>query len=275
MPRPWATWVLRWILLLAVPSVAVLGVALVRPHPPSAAPSTPTASSRPALFVTGLGDSVPSGYGCDCRGYVQNLGDLIGATTGRQVEVHNDAVGGITSADVSDSLSDPAVAGDLASSDVVVVEVGANDLDLGLIADASCQDGTITCWRGTLNAVRTNLTRIADVARNQPRHPTVLLIGYWNVTVDGRVAAAQGSSFVATSDLLTRRVNDTIEQVATATGATYVDAYTPFKGADGTRDPSNDLQDDGDHPDVSGHQRLAEAVVSSLRASGALARWSQ
>jgi lysophospholipase L1-like esterase len=62
--------------------------------------------------------------------------------------------------------------------------------------------------------------------------------------------------------------------VARGTGATYVDAYTPLKGTEGTRDPTEDLLDDGDHPNATGHGRLADAVLDALQGSGAVRAWA-
>jgi hypothetical protein len=103
----------------------------------------------------------------------------------------------------------------------------------------------------------------------------VVLFGYWDVAVDGKVGRAFGPQFVLGSDQLTRLVNITVQQVATRTGAEYADAYTLLKGKLGTRDPTSDLIQDGDHPNASGHSLLAAAVVEELSRVGALAVWTE
>ena len=102
----------------------------------------------------------------------------------------------------------------------------------------------------------------------------VALLGYWNVGVDGSVGRALGRTYVAGSDALTQAVNRVVLDVTRHTGSTYVDAYTPLKGTGGHRDPTEDLLDDGDHPDASGHARLADAVLDALQSSGAVAAWA-
>jgi len=227
----------------------------------------------PALTLTAVGDSVPSASGCSCAGYVQTLADLVAHRTGRAVTVRNDAVAGATTGGVVDAL--PGVAGaDMSSSDLVVVQVGANDVDLDLLHDLSCQRSTREdCWKSDLQDLEAHLTRITQTAQGGPRHPLVLLVGYWNVTVDGAVADASGTAFTTASVRLTSAVNAVMARVARRTGTLYVDTRLSFHGSDGVRDPTDDLQEDGDHPDASGHELLARAIYDAAVASGRLDRW--
>ncbi|HET7762429.1 MAG TPA: SGNH/GDSL hydrolase family protein [Phycicoccus sp.] len=243
--------------------------------PGSAAPGT-SAARRP-LVVVGLGDSVPSASTCDCAGYIEQLGARLGAATGRTPVVHNDAVGGWTSADVERDLTSGTTRADIAGADLVVVEVGANDFDLDRVSDPTCLPAaTSPCWADTLTGLHDGLTRIVQRIRAADANPDlrVAVVGYWNVTVDGAVGRAQGQAFVLGSDALTKAVNATVEQVATETGALYVDAYSPLKGEAGRRDPTNDLLDDGDHPNANGHTLLMEAVYDALEDAGALRSWT-
>lgn len=242
--------------------------------------STPptTARSRPPgpLTLVGLGDSVPAATTCDCNGFVEQLGTRLTALTGRHWEVHNDANGGWTTADVEDDLQAASTRDDLARADLVVVEVGANDFDLDRVDDPACLPASSSgCWSATLQRLRDGLTRIIDHIRHLDARPDlrVAVLGYWNVTVDGSVGTALGEDFVLGSDALTRLVNGSVAAVASSTGALYVDAYTPLKGVDGTRDPTGDLLDDGDHPNAKGHRLLTTAVVDSLEDAGAVLAW--
>ncbi|MBT9276357.1 SGNH/GDSL hydrolase family protein [Phycicoccus sp. MAQZ13P-2] len=224
------------------------------------------------MTVTALGDSVPSGYGCDCAGYVQTFADLLAARTSRAVAVRNDAAAGATSEDVVAAVLDSAAV-DLAASDVVLVQVGANDVDLDLLDAPSCQRAAVQdCWGADLERLSANLDQVTQMAMASPRHPLVLLIGYWNVSVDGAVAAARGPGFTAASARLTEAVDAVISGVARRHAALYVDTRGVFDGPDGTRDPTDDLQDDGDHPDADGHDLLARAVLDTALGSGALDR---
>jgi lysophospholipase L1-like esterase len=224
----------------------------------AAAPPTTTTADR--LVVVGLGDSVPSASLCDCAGYVEQLGGRLGSATGRTAVVHNDAVAGWTSADVEHDLASGTTRADLAHADLVVVEVGANDFDLDRVSDPTCLPAaTSTCWSDTLTALHDGLTRIVQRIRAADTNPDlrVAVVGYWNVTVDGVVGRARGRSFVAAQ-----------------TGAVYVDAYSPLKGETGDRDPTNDLLDDGDHPNAGGHTLLMRAVYDALEDAGALRSWT-
>jgi lysophospholipase L1-like esterase len=232
--------------------------------------------ARPPLRVVGLGDSVPAADTCDCDGFLEQLVPDLHATTGRSVTLRNDATSGWTTRDVLTDLSRGRARVDLTQgADLVVVEIGANDFDLARLTDASCAPaGSSPCFRDTLTRLRSDLTTIVDRVRALAPGTRVALMGYWNVSVDGSVGRALGPTYVAGSDALTRDVNQVVLDVARDTGATYVDAYTPLKGTEGDRNPTEDLLDDGDHPDASGHARLADAVLDALQASGAVATWA-
>ena len=228
------------------------------------------------LTVVGLGDSVPAATTCDCASYVELVGRRLDRLTGRSWAVHNDAHDGWTTADVEADLDSPTTREHLAAADLVVVEVGANDLDLDRVDDRGCfPAATSRCYADTLTSLTAGLTRIVAGIRTTARRPDlrIALLGYWNVTLDGQVGQQLGDDFVAGSDALTREVDRTVEQVATTVGAVYVDAYTPFKGASGAKDPTAHLLDDGDHLNASGHTLMADTVVSDLERAGAVGQW--
>ena len=240
----------------------------------SPAPAPVTASDP--LTVVALGDSVPSASTCACTGYVERLGASLHTLTGRPVTVHNDATGGWTTADVGRDLTSPSTASHLASADVVVIEVGANDFDLDRVDDPSCLPAsTSPCWSTTIADLRSGLSAIVSGVRQLDTRPDlrIAVVGYWNVTVDGAVGQARGQAFVTGSDALTRAVNAAIEGTAAQLDAVYVDAYTPLKG-DGSTDPTSVLLDDGDHPNAQGHAIIAAAVLGALRSAGAVAGWT-
>jgi lysophospholipase L1-like esterase len=255
----------------------------------SAAPSTtapqhtptpsPFSTSRPEpLTVVALGDSVPSATTCDCDGYVEQFGTWLEHTTHRQTVVHNDAVDGWTTADVESSLRSKATRADLSRADLVIIEIGANDFDFGDVDDPACfRDASAHCWAAVNDAMRARLLRIVPAIEAVDANPAVrvTLAGYWNVTRDGMVGRALGANFVTGSDVLTRLVNATIADAARQTGSIYVDFYAPLKGDDGSRDPTNDLLEDGDHPNRAGHTLLTRALITTLQGAGAVASWTQ
>ncbi|GAA2745095.1 hypothetical protein GCM10009868_25330 [Terrabacter aerolatus] len=242
-----------------------------------AAPTTSPAVPPGPLTVVGLGDSVPSAETCGCVGYVEQVGTQLADLTHRSWVVHNDATGGWTTADVADDLGSASTQAHLSSADLVLVEVGANDFNLDRVDDQGCFPAAgSSCWASTITGLHDGLVRIIQGIHSIDHRPDlrIALLGYWNVTVDGQVGRRLGEAFVLGSDELTRLVNTTVDQVATATGSVYVDAYTPLKGVSGTRDPTADLLDDGDHPNATGHVLLANAVLDELRTSGSLGPWT-
>jgi lysophospholipase L1-like esterase len=260
----------------------VLGAAAAAFSTGAAAPAARSGGSGggqvPTLRVVGLGDSVPSADTCGCAGYLERLRAGLERLTGRPVTLRNDARAGWTSAQVLADLRGGRGAADVArGADLVVVEVGANDADLSSLTDPSCLPTRASgCFDGVLATLRSTLTDL--VGRIRAEDPVaavrVALLGYWNVGLDGPVGRARGSVYVTASDELTREMNEVVREVAVATRSTYVDAYTPFKGSDGTRDAGPDLLDDGDHPNADGHALLADAVLDRLEAVGAVDAWS-
>ncbi|SEQ15622.1 SGNH/GDSL hydrolase family protein [Microlunatus flavus] len=238
---------------------------------PSPSGSTPTPRSGATLQVVGLGDSVTSGYHCDCDDYVTGFAHLLAARDGIAVKATNDGEAGSTSNGLADELDgtdgdDRAEQHDVAKADVVVLTMGANDLEPALDAfrqgscDASCSDPEVA-------QMQTDLGRVLDrVQTLEGGHARVLVTTYWNVFTDGDVARkAERSGYLAWSDTLTRQANQAIATVARQHGATLVDLYAPFKG-DGSKDPTDLLADDGDHPDPAGTAVISKAVLAAYEA---------
>jgi lysophospholipase L1-like esterase len=259
------------------PPAAILARTLPTASPAPEATRAPTAAApAPATGpgglagigrIVALGDSVPAGSSCDCTAYPRLVARRIAAATGHPVTSTNLAVGGSTSQDVLDDLTDPQVRDTVAGSDLVVVEIGANDLDADPAGDADCLGPELPCYRAALAAVTARIAEIARSVRSlQGEHGHLALIGYWNVFLDGAVGRAQGSTYVSVSDALTRGFNEAVAQLAADQHAVYVDLYRPFKG-DGSRDPTALLAADGDHPDAAGHAVIADSVVAALAGS--------
>jgi lysophospholipase L1-like esterase len=85
-----------------------------------------------------LGDSVAVGSGCDCGGYVQPVGQGIGAGLRTSVAVDNLALDGQTSAGLLDQLADPDTRDAVRNADLVLVTIGANDFPEADLASADC-----------------------------------------------------------------------------------------------------------------------------------------
>ncbi len=239
------------------------------PGSPSAADaataSGTSASASRTWSIEALGDSVPAGSNCGCTPYPELSGDDLAAPPDRTVTVANDAVGGYTTSDVLAQLqSDSSVIDRVRTSDVVEIEIGANDVGYSDACGTS-----VACYQPAVPEVQKNLTAIvARVHELAAGHPVlVVLLDYWSVWLGGQYAAAQGDAYVAAATDVTDQVNAVIRSTATATSSTYVDLRKAFKGPDYTYDETHYLAPDGDHPNAAGHQQIAAATVAQIEAT--------
>jgi lysophospholipase L1-like esterase len=217
--------------------------------------------------VVGLGDSVPAGSACDCTDFVRLVAAAVARAQGSGATATNLAVGGETSSTLLARLADPATQRAVRDADLVLVTVGANDFDSNEVADPACTDPTSpACYRDDLAALDSTMRRVLDQV-GRLTDAQVVVTGYWNVFLDGRVGRAQGSGYVRNGDALTKAVNSGLRAVAGQRGATYVDVYRPLKG-DGDRDDTALLAADGDHPDAQGHLIIARSISAALASSG-------
>lgn len=263
----------RWGALTAVTlgcaALVLLGITGSEPTTPASHGARPSSNVGP-WYLVGLGDSITSGAGCPgCTNFLDLYARDITGATAVPVGVTNLGVPGWTSTDLLTSLSDPTTVGTVGAADIVTVDIGANDflpmLETALSGQCGGADG-LSCFDSALGTLHDNLTAILDRIRElRGGRPTAVRVtGYWNVFLDGHVAdATYGVLFQRTSGALTQRVNATIQSVATAEEATYVDLYTPFKGPDGDDDDTPLLAPDGDHPSQGGHQEIAEALIAA------------
>lgn len=242
--------------------------AAAAPSVSSTSPARPSPSPGSTLQVVGLGDSVTSGYHCDCDDYVTGFAHLLAKQDDIRVHATNDGEAGSTSDGLADELEgtgddDRDLQDDVAGADVVVITMGANDLAPALdsFRDGSCD---ASCYDPQVAQMQTDLGRVLDrVQALDHGHARVLVTTYWNVFTDGDVARqAERSGYLAWSDTVTRRANAAITTVASAHRATLVDLYAPFKG-DGSGDPTSLLADDGDHPDAAGTALISRAVLEA------------
>ena len=152
----------------------------------------------------------------------------------------------------------------MAEADVLLVTIGANDLK-PLLSQWQSSGCSKACYSPAVDAVGSDLSDILAAARSLRGHrPTrVLVTDYWNVFADGDVArASDGPAYLRWSDELTRALNVSICTAARNAGATCVDLYAPFKG-DGSKNPTELLAADGDHPNAAGNQVISSALLAA------------
>jgi lysophospholipase L1-like esterase len=212
--------------------------------------------------VVALGDSVPFGTGCACVPFPQLSASQVRATTGRAIRTYNDARPGARTTDVLTQLQTNAtVIAHVRVADVVEVEVGANDVGYS----SSCGP-VASCYAPRAKATRVRTAAIIARIRalTAGRRVAVVLLGYWNVWLDGKRAAAKGTTYVAASRWVTLTLNAGYLSLARSTGVIYVDAWRLFRGA-ADADDTGWLASDGDHPNALGQRRLAVGIAHALR----------
>ena len=225
--------------------------------------TTSTATPLPTLRLVGLGDSVMSGAACGCQPFLAQYATMLAARDHRQVSPANLGEGGLTAPQLVDQLSEPGVAAEVASAGTVVVTIGANDL-VPLVSTWSDSRCGSSCVKPAVARMRTAVAQVlARINSLVPDSTQVLVTNYWNVFEDGDVAdSKEGPGFADWSDGVTLAANAAICSEAQAAGDACVDLYHPFLGADGTRNPTPLLAEDGDHPDPAGHTLIAKALLS-------------
>ena len=217
--------------------------------------------------LAALGDSVPAGTACDCTPYPELSASALSTSEGRTVTAWNDAVAGLTSVGLLDQLDgSSAVINHVRNADLVVVQVGANDV----ARSSSCGDDA-GCYLPQVPKVEDNLRAIVGrVHELTAGHPVdVVLLDYWSVWLGGQYAREQGQAYVDAADTVTDNVNGAIRAVAAQTGSAYVDLRAAFKGPDYSYDETHYLASDGEHPNAAGHQKIASALVAVVDEQGA------
>lgn len=232
--------------------------------PPPATTGTASASVSRSIKVVGIGDSVTSGYNCNCEAFVGLYATQLAAQDDVQTSSVNLGVPGWTSAQLLAAMTKPGAFRDqVAKADILLVTIGANDLNpLESEGPTGCP---ATCFTPLIDTAGHNVELIVDAARaaNPAHPPAVLVTDYWNVFQDGDVGTAEhGAAFQSWSDALTRAESTQICGGAQRAGATCVSLYAPFKG-NGSINPTSLLAADGDHPNAAGHQVIASTLLAA------------
>lgn len=234
---------------------------VIEPASPTPSPS-PSAPKR-TLHAVGIGDSVMSGTNCGCDGIMAEYARELARSTGQRVSAQNFGVGGYTTSDVLDDLADDAdVRSAVSGADVVVVIIGANDLndDLDRWQNGGC---SVSCYQPDVTAMGQRLAKVlAKISALSHGRAEVLVTNYWNVFTDGQVALANGADEVRFHLAVTRAANHEIAGRVAAAGDQLVDLVAPFRGS-GDTDPTSLLASDGDHPNAAGVRAIASALVAA------------
>jgi lysophospholipase L1-like esterase len=228
----------------------------------SSSTGTSTGSAR-TWSIVALGDSVPSGYHCNCTPYPQLSAQGLASTTGQTVTATNDAVAGYTTTNVLKQLnSDSTVIGQVSKADAVEINIGANDVPWN---GTKC--GTsVDCYAPLVPPMQKNLASIVSRVKNLASGHKVLivLLDYWSIWLGGTYARNQGHAYVQAARQMTARVDSAVKTTASQTGSAYVSERRAFKGPSFGYVESHYLATDGDHPNAAGHQAIATATEAVI-----------
>lgn len=259
-----------WVAVLGLVTVALLvllptqlrGTPQMRSGPaPGAASGLSAAQTPPATIqVLGLGDSVMAGTACDCEGIPAAFAARLQSNFGRQVSWVNAAQSGATSQDLLQDLAEPAVKSEVATADVILITVGANDV-VRAVEDCppqDCGDQVAAVTQGVGRRLSKILAQIRQAQAG--RKTTTLVLGYWNVFAVDDPDTPLDPDDNPIDLAATQETNAVLAKVSRSNGARYVDLNRAFFGHSGDDDPLPLLAEDGDHPNAGG----VDAIVAEL-----------
>jgi lysophospholipase L1-like esterase len=228
-----------------------------------ASSSTSTAGAPRTWSIVALGDSVPSGYHCNCTPYPELSAKGLTATTGRTVTATNDAVAGYTTSNVLKQLnSDSTVIDQVRKADAVEINIGANDVPYN---KNSC-GAAVDCYAPLVPPMQKNLAAIVSRVHEliSGHKVLVVLLDYWSIWLGGTYARDKGDAYVNAARGMTSQVDAAIKTTATQSGSAYVDERAAFKGPSFGYIESHYLASDGEHPNADGHQAIATATEAVI-----------
>jgi lysophospholipase L1-like esterase len=223
--------------------------------------SATTATATRTWSIVALGDSVPSGYHCNCTPYPQLSAQGLTASTGQTVTATNDAVAGYTTSNVLKQLnSDSTVIDQVRKADAVEINIGANDVPYN---KNSCGT-TVDCYGPLVAPMQKNLASIVNKVHELTAGHKVLvvLLDYWSIWQGGTYARNKGHDYVDAARQMTAQVDAAIKTTATDSNSAYVSERRAFKGPGFGYIESHYLATDGEHPNARGHQAISTATES-------------
>lgn len=243
--------------------VSCLATACASSANSSSSPTGTTGAPR-TWSIVALGDSVPSGYKCNCTPYPQLSAKGLAASTGQTVTATNDAVAGYTTSRVLQQLnSHTAVIDAVRNADVVEINVGANDVPYNKNScgtSADCYGPLVAPMQKNLAAI---VSRVHELASG--RKVLVVLLDYWSIWLGGTYARNKGDAYVKAAREMTAKVDAAIKTTANQSGSAYVSVRRAFKGPSFGYIESHYLATDGDHPNAEGHQAIATATEAIIK----------
>lgn len=223
-----------------------------------------SSSAAPVTSVVGLGDSVLSPQRCNCEGLLSDYTQYVSTAVGQPVQSVNLGVDGATTSSLLDDLNyNEQTREAVRQAGLLVLVIGAND-----VAGAECD--TLACLEDPLAQTLNRVDQILETVRelNAGRAHQLLVLTYWNASVDGEVArSTQSEQEIRLFHQASALLNQGLTRSAVSAGATAVGLYDPFIRQTGG-DPTGLLAADGDHPNAAGAQVIADALWHNTEQSG-------
>lgn len=235
--------------------------------------ATPSPGPADLRLVT-LGDSIAfGGEDCDgCRTFTDLWAEAIESSTGVTVDARNlsspDSLTG--AAFVARFDSDPAIRMAVAAADIVVLTIGHDDTPWISVDDTCDGDNPVFDWAAYTGACVTDLvTRheqaldeiLATIELLRSGQPTAVRVTTDYNDIIGWPQAPAESTEPSASVL--DAFSAATCRAAERHGATCVDVYHAFNGADGRAAAGDLLAEDYTHPSTLGHRRIADLLITS------------
>jgi lysophospholipase L1-like esterase len=235
-------------------------------------PPSPSPVFADLRLVT-IGDSIPlGGESCDgCRTFTDLWAEAIESSTGLEVDARNLSIPLLTGAELVARIdTDPGMRATVAASDIVIVTIGHNDTPWNAVDDDCDGESVVFDWASYAGACVTALATRHEQAVDHILGTVELLRGgeptAVRVTTDyndilGWPQAPPESTepSVAVLDAFFAATCRATE----AHGATCIDVYHAFNGAEGRGAAGDLLAEDYTHPSALGHQRIADLLIAS------------
>ncbi|PWU24783.1 MAG: hypothetical protein C5B48_04635 [Candidatus Rokuibacteriota bacterium] len=255
---------LRWGTLIVLVSLTAACGGSSKSASSTSSSTTRTSTTPRTWSIVALGDSVPSGYNCNCTPFPQLSAQGLTTSTGQTVTATNDAVAGYTTTNVLDQLkSDSAVIDQVSKADAVEINIGANDVPYN---GQKC--GTsVDCYAPLVAPTQKNLASIVSRVHDLTSGHKVLvvLLDYWSIWLGGTYARKQGHDYVSAARQMTAEVDSAIKTTASKSGSAYVSERGAFKGPSFGYIESHYLATDGEHPNAKGHHAIATAAETVIQ----------
>lgn len=218
-------------------------------------------------FILGFGDSVPAGGGGCHTNFVTEYANLVHQFSGSAPTVYNKSVSGSTSHLLVSQCDNKEIQLLIQQATVILIMTGANDYNSAF--GQARRTGDCSIYLPIAAQLQQNVTESLQMISKLNTTAQIVVLGYWASMEDGAVAVKNYDTTAMAASLACTASTNTALSVATFAhrNVSYLNTGAVFQ--QNTRDSNTDLlQPDGDHPNVKGHQVIAQAIYDLLDTPG-------